>query len=635
MAYWIFYLPFFIIAGVLSWQRILPRHQTPENIILGSLWGLVLSCFVPFFLSWIVPFKTAVLFSYLISLAVILIFGWLDRVFWFSKASKLKCSFREWSAGKKIIVIIFLLLALSYMFLTSRVLFTDKNGWYSTGFVNAFGDTPFHLMYIASFAFGDNFPPQNPDYAGTPSNYPFSTYFSSAAMVDSGADLTAGFLTPIIILGLLTVSLLFYVPWKITKEAWVAVLTPIIFFLSGGLGFYWFFQTHGLEIFSDSINYFSPAFGVLTHLADQNINLMNVITSSLMPQRGILFGLPIFLSVILLWHIDDRRSIITSAILASSLPLLHAQTFIALMIALPFYLLILFIQKLRKKIKFDYIAWIIFFVIVFLAFLQAFLSLNGSSDSSYTNSIRFTNGWLAGSDNFLWYWFKNLGFFLPIIIGALLYKKIPSKLKLWYLPFLAIFIIPNYVIFSPWDYDNSKFFHLWYLVSSFLVAYFLVILFKNKSLVLKISAGILFVLIISSGGVDVLKAVQFSNEGFGLFSPEAQKAAVFIKQNTPPDAVFLSSTSHLSPLILSGRKRFVGFTGWLWAHAINYDQRFNDMKIIFSGGENAKELIEKYNIKYVLVGEQEKNEFSANIRFFEENFYKLYDQDGYQIFSEK
>ena len=59
------------------------------------------------------------------------------------------------------------------------------------------------------------------------------------------------------------------------------------------------------------------------------------------------------------------------------------------------------------------------------------------------------------------------------------------------------------------------------------------------------------------------------------------------------------------------------------------------MKIIFSGGENAKELIEKYNIKYVLVGEQEKNEFSANIRFFEENFYKLYDQDGYQIFSEK
>ena len=129
--------------------------------------------------------------------------------------------------------------------------------------------------------------------------------------------------------------------------------------------------------------------------------------------------------------------------------------------------------------------------------------------------------------------------------------------------------------------------------------------------------------------------MQFSNEGFGLFSPEAQKIAVFIKENTPPDAVFLSSTSHLSPLILSGRKRFVGFTGWLWAHAINYDQRFNDMEVIFSGDTGAKELIKKYNIKYVLVGEQEKSEFSANIRFFEENFNKFYDLNGYQIFTEK
>lgn len=624
-----------MIAGVLSWRRVLPRHQTIENIIIGSLWGLILSCFVPFLFSWFVPFKTVVLFSYFISLTAILLFVWVDRVFWFSKVNKLKYFFGGWSNRKKIIVIIFLLLAAFYMFLTSRVLFTDNNGWYTTGFVNAYGDAPFHIMYITSFAFGDNFPPQNPDYAGILSNYPFSPYFLSAAMVSSGADLTVGFLAPIIFLGLITVALLFYVPWKITREAWTAVLTPIIFFLSGGLGFYWFFQTHGLEIFSNSINSFNPAFGVLTHLPDLNINLMNVITSSLMPQRGILFGLPIFLSVILLWYIGDRRSIIASALLTAFLPLLHAQTFIALMIALPFYLLILFIQKLRKKTKFDYSTWIIFFIIVFLAFLPAFFSLNGSADSSYINYIRFTNGWMTGSDNFLWYWFKNLGFFLPVLIGALLYKKIPLNLKLWYLPFLAIFIIPNYIIFSPWEYDNSKFFHLWYLVSAFLVAYFIVILFRNKSLVLKISAGTLFVLIIFSGGVDVLKAVQFSNEGFGLFSPEAQKVAVFIKQNTPPDAVFLSSTSHLSPLILSGRKRLMGYAGWLWAHAINYDQRLNDIKIILNGGNQAKELVEKYNVEYILIGEQEKSEFSVNTRFFEENFQKIYDRNNYQIFITK
>lgn len=633
MIYWLLYLPLFLITGILSWRKILPDRQTIETIIIGSLWGLILSCFLPFFLSWLIPFKTAVLVSYFVCLATIVFLCWLDKSFWVPKIIGLKSSFRGWNSRKKIIVIVFLLLAVSYALLTSQVLFKNDIGWYTTGFVSAFGDTPFHMMYITSFAFGDNFPPQNPDYAGTTSNYPFSPYFSSAAMVVSGADLITGFLAPIIILGLITVALLFYVPWKITKEAWTAVLTPIIFFFSGGLGFYWFFRTHGLEIFADSVNYFNPAFGTLTHLPDLNINLMNVITSSLMPQRGILFGLPIFLSVILLWRVSNRRSIIASAILASSLPLLHAQTFIALMIALPFYLLILFIQGLRKKIKFDYFSWIIFLIIVFLAFLPAFFSLNGDSDNSYTNAIRFTNGWMTGSDNLFWYWFKNLGLFLPVLIGALLYKKIPLAIKLWYLPFLAIFIIPNYIMFSPWEYDNSKFFHLWYLVSAFLVAYFLIVLFKNKKIVIKISAGILFVLIIFSGGVDVLKAVQFSNEGFGLFSPEAQKAALFIRQNIPPDAVFLSSTSHLSPLILSGRKRFVGFAGWLWAHAINYNQRFDDMRIMFSGNDDSEKLIKKYNIEYVLIGKQEKDEFSVDVHFFEENFYKLYDQNDYQLFT--
>jgi hypothetical protein len=488
-------------------------------------------------------------------------------------------------------------------------------------------------MYITSFALGNNFPPQNPDYAGTSSNYPFSPYFSSAAMLDSGASLNVSFLAPILILAFLIIALLIYVPWRITKEAWTAVLTPIIFLFSGGLGFYWFFQTHGLEILSDKINYFSPGFGTLTHLTDLNINFMNVITSSLMPQRGILFGLPIFLSVILLWSAGDRRSIIASAILAAFLPLLHAQTFIALMMILPFYLLVLLIQKRRAKEKFDYFIWVSFLAIVCLAFLPVFLFFSANANGSYLKFIRFTNGWLAGKDNFFWYWFKNLGLFLPILIAALLYKKVPEKLKLWYLPFLAIFIIPNFIIFSPWDWDNSKFFHLWYLVSSFLVAYFISALFKNKKILIKFSAVILLVLMLLSGGIDVFKAWQGSKNGFGLFSPQAQKLAVFIEQNTPPSAVFLSATTHLSPLVLSGRKRFVGFAGWLWAHGINYDQRLRDIKTIFSGNENAKELINRYNVQYILIGEQEKSEFSVNIRFFEQNFNKIYDQDGYQIFS--
>ena len=47
----------------------------------------------------------------------------------------------------------------------SRAVIEDEAGL-STGLLNNFGDLPFHISVITSFAFGNNFPPEDPTYAG-------------------------------------------------------------------------------------------------------------------------------------------------------------------------------------------------------------------------------------------------------------------------------------------------------------------------------------------------------------------------------------------------------------------------------------------------------------------------------------
>ncbi len=626
---WIFYLLIFLITGVLSWRRILPGRPRIENLLLGALWGLLLSSFLPFLLSLVFSFASAVFISQLVAIFFFSLLFVVDRRFWLSGVDKLKEQVLSWSLNKKIFVIFFLVLAIPCLILVSKTLFLN-NGWYSTGFVTAYGDVPFHLMYVSSFAFGDNFPSQNPDYAGVLSDYPFLPYFLSAALVSLGASLITGFMAPIFLLSLLILALLIYVPWRVTNNPWVAVLVPFIFLLSGGIGFYCFFQSHGLDILSSQANFLGSYLDNASSIPQFNINMMNVVISSLLPQRGVLYGLPVFLGALLLWFKPKRRLIIASAVLIGLLPLFHAHTFIALMIVSPFFLLYLLLGGKWKN--FDWRSWLLFYVIIFIAVAPLLLFFRPDTSNSF---IRLTFGWMTKGDNFILYWLKNLGVFLPLLLFSLFSKTVPRYLKLWYLPFISLFVIPNIILFSPWEFDNHKFFHLWYLVSSFLVAYAIVFLFKNRDILLRVLAGSLLILIILSGGIDVLRAWHFSKEGYRLFGPEAQKVAEFVKQNTLPQSVFLSSTSPHSPLILSGRKRIMGFAGWLWAHGINYQERLSDSSLIYGGNEKTFSLLERWKVDYILIGEQEKNEFSVNQEFFEKNLKRIYNKDGYQVFMKK
>ena len=88
-----------------------------------------------------------------------------------------------------------------------RAMFEQADGIY-TGAINNYGDLPFHLSVITSFAFGGNFPPEDPTYAGARFTYPFLSDFVAAMFVRAGASLREAMFLEGVVLSLAFVGLL-------------------------------------------------------------------------------------------------------------------------------------------------------------------------------------------------------------------------------------------------------------------------------------------------------------------------------------------------------------------------------------------------------------------------------------------
>src|SRR5260370_850173 len=132
-------------------------------------------------------------------------------------------------------VIFYALIAITLWQVFSRAMIVSAEG-ISTGLLNNFGDLPFHVSLITSFACGNNFPPQDPTYAGVRFTYPFLSDFVCAMFVRCGADLQQSMFIENFILGLAFVGLLHRWALVMLRDRFAAVITPLLVLLNGGFG---------------------------------------------------------------------------------------------------------------------------------------------------------------------------------------------------------------------------------------------------------------------------------------------------------------------------------------------------------------------------------------------------------------
>jgi hypothetical protein len=78
--------------------------------------------------------------------------------------------------------------ALLFWFVFAHAMYVTGEGLF-TGVDTNIGDMPFHASVITGFAYGENFPPQHPEFAGARLTYPFIVDFVTAMFVRAGATL--------------------------------------------------------------------------------------------------------------------------------------------------------------------------------------------------------------------------------------------------------------------------------------------------------------------------------------------------------------------------------------------------------------------------------------------------------------
>ena len=561
---------------------------------------------------------------------------------------------------------------LVFLLFFGQAVYQTNDGIY-TGASQNLGDLPFHLGAIFSFTDGNNFPPQNPSWAGAKFSYPFMSDFLAACMVKLGAGFVeAMFAQNLAWAFALLVILERFVLW-LTNNKLAGRIAPALLFFSGGLGFLWFFKdsteiTKGL---TDFLWHLPRDYTIGDQFRWGNSMLVLFIT-----QRGLLLGMPLTLLVLgFLWKIfgsenqpqnesgkvgkvesekNDNPVSSTSShspifllspfligLIAGTLPLIHVHSLFVLFVVTAF-LFIIRPEKWRE--------WVAFGVgTALVAVPELIWTMTGSAtDSSKFFGWHF--GWDKRDENIFWFWLKNTGIFIPVLIAAVCLvlstrrrgdaenadaatperkdaaKKrgsvdhVPASprhaltLALFLVPFIFLFLLSNVAKLAPWEWDNIKILIYWFAGSIPLVALAIAWAWQKKG-VWKIAAGVCFIALIFSGALDVWRTAS-GHTKMRIFDADSILIAEQIKKKTAPNALFLNAPTYNSAVVLSGRPSLMRYSGHLVSYGIDYGPREADVKRIYEGGGVAGINLEKYNVEYALLSAEERNSLKANEEFF-------------------
>ena len=329
------------------------------------------------------------------------------------------------------------------------------------GHVNIWGDWPVHFGVVSSFAYGDNFPPEHPRFAGYPFAYHYLADLTAAAQVKLGMD-PADALSLHSWIGCVLVAVgLYAFARRLTRRRGAATLALILFLLGGGLG--WVFMTTNAAGTDDPLK----TLRILTwdyHIkTQQNFQIVNMFFGFLASQRAFLYGLPIafatFSTLLVAVRRADRRLFAMAGLMAGLLPLAHLATLLAMVVLVPL-LFLLFPSR----------GWLWFgAAAIIVAGPQLLTQLGGGAGALAATHLAL--GWLAAPDSWPWFWFKNLGLLAPLLIVALFRKRLlPPRARRFLLAFMGIFVVVNVVAFQPWTWDNHKILVYWFLAMAILVA---------------------------------------------------------------------------------------------------------------------------------------------------------------------
>ncbi|MCL2083173.1 MAG: hypothetical protein FWH04_08090 [Oscillospiraceae bacterium] len=595
----ILYMAMFPAGGLIIADWAFRRENALERLTLGLASGLFLLMWLPALAAFFMGFGIA---AQITALAVLL-----AGVAAIILLRKHRIKLRDLSNGllkeKSIWAFILPLFAFSCYLLHTHILLPDANGALMVG-QSTFGDLNLHASMMTSVAEQGVFPPQYSLLAGKVGvGYPFLSNTVSSSLLVLGASLRLAYMAPMV-LGLLCILLSCFVFFRaFLQKAGRAVFAASMFFIGGGFGFSYIFdlmqQTPGkLQEMMDAF-YKTP-----TNNVEMGVKWVNVIADMLIPQRATLFGWSIlFVCMFLLLRAIDgeKKLFVPLGVFAGGLPLIHAHSFLVIgMLSAVYLLFALYDAKgdFRKTNHFFIFGAIA--VALALPQLIAFTFQQAGSGDFF----RYSFNWDNSTDNYFWFYIKNMGLAFVVMIPAFLHAD--RRKKRIFAGGALIWLIAEFFLFQPLAYDNNKLIFISYLILCGLVADWLADVFKSLRAA-KIRGtmvlAVLVVVVLNVSGVLTLAREAVSE--FQLFSEHHVEATDFIRAELPKDALFLTADNHNNAVaVLSGRNIVCGSGTFLYFHGLDYTPaRDAAHDMLKSPNIDA---LKNYGVDYVYIGDAER-----------------------------
>ena len=524
------------------------------------------------------------------------------------------------------------ILLLISIILTNHILLPTSDG-VSTG-QSTYGDLNLHLGIITTIKEQEKFPPDYPFLSGEKLNYPFLVDMLSSSIYLFGTSLRLSVLIPSYVICLTLIIGFYYLAHKISNSKRVATVSTLFFFLGGGLGFIYFLNGAKGDI-SVFTRMFTEFYQTPTNYIDENIRWVNPICDMIVPQRTTMAGWALIFPCLCLLiegcKTNKRKYFVLLGILASTMPLIHTHSFLALGVISALLFFLYFIPSKEKKKVF--INWLIYGLIVLLIAFPQLFYWTFSQTGSF---LKFHFNWVNEQDPYIWFYIKNWGIMVFAIIPAFLYANKDNKKLI--ISSLILMLLAELIQFQPNEYDNNKLLFITYMILLISCCNWYIYLFdKAKNIKGRNIIAVIVVILSTLSGVLSLGREILSGGQYQLFNNDMIKMGNYIANNTEKDMVFLTGITHINPpVVLAGRNVYVGPPGYVLFHgyAEEYDYRSTKTEQAYNYGYNKFiDFCEENNIEYIYLGLYEKENYFINwitfsklkkvISFGEEELYKI------------
>lgn len=452
---------------------------------------------------------------------------------------------------------------------------------------NNFGDLPWHITSIENLARAQKFWPENPIITGEEFHYPFGIDMFGALFVKLGVPLESLFPITGFVCGLMFLCTLYL---------WGQGFAVGGFLFSGGFA--------GYKIFTNG--YFND---YQADLAWKNLPLALYIT-----QRGFLYAFPVGLLVFWSWR---RRFILKEEGLPfwmegffwGSMPLFHVHTFLVLSAVFAYW--VLSTKQIKEGLR-------VFFVAVILAAYEMLRLTDGFKRASI---LKWKPGWMIQNPNgpYLYFWdaflffVQNYGLFFPLTIFSLwaaLKFRTKERWDLVIVPAAAIFAVCLFVLFAPWDWDNTKL-----MAWSYILALPAIWDLALRPMMVWFRLPLVVSLFLS--GFVCLFSV-YNGQGFQLYQRDVIEAVCNDLSEIPHESRIAIAQVHNHPVLLCGHMVVAGYAGHLWSHGIPGHEIIEDkLNRLMRGDGDWLVLASQVQARYLFWGPEEIRSFPSSTKPWE------------------